>query len=206
MNTVLPDGRRGKILALGLTISVLGGVWAAVVSPLMTLYSDRSDRLAERETLARRMATIVATLPSLQNEAATATAAGPATTALLLGETDSIAAARLQETIQTMATKAGTNLTSLETLPPDASGVYHRIHLRVALNAPYPVIVGLLEAIESSAPRLLIDDVRLSGSRIVGRATVSPLDATLTVIAFRAASPATAGTASPSPPQQGGTR
>ncbi|MBV9786341.1 MAG: general secretion pathway protein GspM [Acidisphaera sp.] len=185
MSAALPTGLRGRLLALGLTLALLGGLWVGVVAPLVAWHAERAEALAERGALARRMAVLAQTLPALERQQQATKASGPAPSAVLSGATDAVAGAALQGQVQDMATTAGAALTSAETLPSEPAGAYRRIGLRVSINAQWPVLVRLLTAVEQATPRMLIDDVQLHSSVVLIRAAMLPLDATFTVYALR---------------------
>jgi len=179
----LPNGRRGQALAVALSLAVVASVWAGVVAPLAGWHAEQAQRLEQRQALARRMAELAETLPTLQAQAAGRDAAGPAPSAVLGGETDAVAGAALQLLVHQMATGAGTSLSSVEVLPVEAVGGYRRIGLHVALTAPWPVLVHLLQSIEQATPPMLVDDLRVRGSPL--RNVALPMDASFTVLAFR---------------------
>ena len=183
----LPTGRPGRLLALGITLLVLGLAWFAAVAPLIDWYRDRSENLARRRTYAQHMADLAAQLPALRQRAASLGNSGPAASAVLRGASDAIAGAELQELVQAMASRENVTLTSTETLPVVAAGAYRRIGLRISLSAPYAVVVRLLQAIAEASPRMLVDDVELQGSLLLNRPADAPVDAHLTVLAFRPA-------------------
>jgi general secretion pathway protein M len=106
---------------------------------------------------------------------------------LLEGASDAIAGAALQSAVQGMATTAGAELNSMEMLPAEQRGAYHRIGLRVATAAPWPVLIDLLRQIEQGMPRMLIDDVQLRAPPVELRAAASPISAAFTIVAFRTA-------------------
>jgi hypothetical protein len=70
----LPTGRRGRLLALGITLAVLGALWAGVAAPLVEWHALRAEQVQARRALARRMAEIAETLPELRDQARLATA------------------------------------------------------------------------------------------------------------------------------------
>ncbi len=184
MAASLPDGRRGRVLAMALGLVLVASVWAAVVAPLAAWHANQAQWLAQRQALERRMAALAETLPSLQARAAARTAKGPAPSAVLQGETDAVAGAALQQLVQQMATGAGTSLSSIEVRPAEPVGGYRRIGLHVALGAPWPALVHLLQSIEAATPPMLVDDLRLHGPPL-GNAAL-PMDTSFTVLAFRA--------------------
>jgi general secretion pathway protein M len=193
----LPVGRAGQALAVALTAIALLLVWEVVASPLIDWYATRADEVTRQRELAARMQLLVREMPVLQREAARSRAAGPPVSALLGGSSDAIAAASLQGRVQDMASGAGTALSSTEALPARQQGAYRRVALRVSFNADLPVLVHLLQTIEASAPRMLVDDIQLHTSPLIiaqGHQNSPPLDVSLTVVGFRAGHAADADT------------
>lgn len=183
----LPTGRPGQALAVALLLAVAALAWSSVAAPLTDLYASRAESLAQRTVLARRMAQAAADLPALQQASSRFVAAGPPPAALLSGASDAVAGATLQQLVQDMAARAGATLSSSETLPAEQAGAYRRIAVRVALSAPWPVLVGLLRSIAEASPGMLVDDMQLHGTRQIEGAGEFPMDASLTVLGFRAA-------------------
>ena len=180
----LPEGVRGRALALALTAVVLASVWAAAVDPLVRHYQDQAETLAQRRTLLRRMQAVAAALPDLRRQAEAGKGVGAAAPVLLEGATDATAAATLQERVQALAHEAGTAVSSAEALPSESAGSYQRIGLRVSLSASYPKLVDVLRRIAEASPPMLVDDLRLQRSLALG--SRDGMEASLTVIAFRA--------------------
>lgn len=188
----LPDGRAGQGLAVLLLLGVLALAWTVVAVPLLDWHAERAASLQSRRILGARMAQIAAALPALQQQAA---AAGtPVAVPLLDGASDAVAGAGLQQRVQDMAGRVGATLSSAELLPAEAAGTYRRVRLRVAVRAPWPVLVALLDAIATgqagTAPGLTVDDLQVHGTGGFIRGSDAPLDASWTVLAFRAGSAA----------------
>lgn len=182
----LPTGRRGQVLAVALLLLVMGAAWVAVAAPLLAWYADRAEVLEQRTALARRMAEVAAALPELQRQSAAASATGPVAATLLEGSSDAVAGATLQQLVQGMAGRAGATLSSSEALPAEAAATYRRIAVRVALSAPWGVLVQLLRAVGQASPQMLVDDLQIRGSRAFGVVGDPPLEASFTVLGFRA--------------------
>ena len=185
----LPTGRRGQALALGLLAITLAVLWLVVVGPLIGWYSERADRLARERVLAARMAEIAASLPLLEQQATARRGTAPKPDALLAGNSDALAAAALQERLQAMAQRSGAALSTIEALPPEASGAYRRIKVRATLAAPYPALTQLLRGISTAAPTMLVDDLTMRASFSAAPDQATRLETSFTVIAFRSASP-----------------
>lgn len=134
------------------------------------------------------MRQVTATLPALK--AASAMKHGPADAGMLPGTSDAIAAADLQERVQQMAAQAGATLTAAETLPAAQTGHWHKVSLRISLNAPWPVLMDLMNAIAQSPVRVLIDDVHFHSTTVVAHPAALPVQASMVLYGFR---PAEAG-------------
>jgi general secretion pathway protein M len=183
IDTALPEGRRGRILAVVLTLTVLAALWFGVAQPLIDWHAEQAEELESRGALATRMAALVETLPALRQEAG---AARPAPVALLEGGTDAIAGAAMQGAVQALARTAGASLASIETLPAEPRGAWRRIGLRVSLTASWPVLVELMRAIEQGSPGMLIDELQMRGPPVQARSPGAPVQASFTILAFRA--------------------
>jgi general secretion pathway protein M len=186
MSENLPNGRRGQLLAIGLTVVALAALWVASVGPLMSWYQNRAQTLDDRRLVAARMALIADTVPALLRQAATLRSSAPAGRSIALeAPSDAVAGARLQQHMQDLATAAGITLGSIETLPARQQGGYRRISLRVTCSAPWPVLTSLLQTLEVSTPRMLIDDLDLQASPDLNHPDGIAIGANFTVIAFR---------------------
>jgi general secretion pathway protein M len=183
----LPTGRRGHALALALLVVALLILWVVVISPLAALYEDRAEALSSQQEKAAHMALLAAQVPALKQRAESAGHAGPAPSLVLEGPTDAVAAATLQNRVQDMAGAVGTTLVSVENLPAEPIGTaYHRIGLKISLNASWPVLIALLKSVEQATPPMLVDDVQIHGSPLPMINNNRGLEANFTVYALRA--------------------
>ena len=182
----LPDGRNGRILAVLLALLALALVWLAVVAPLIAWHDERRDALEQRQALAARMALLVRRLPALRAQAEAMTASGrPGAGVLIEGNSDAVAAAAIQEKVAVMAAALGTSLSSTETLAATREGAYRRVGVRISLDAAFPTVVHLLQSVEAAQPSLLVDDLQMHGTRLIGQSDSAPLNVAFTVIGFR---------------------
>ena len=195
MAFALPTGRRGQTLALALTLIAGASIWIGVVAPVSSWYEDRDARLLRQQAIASHMAALVASLPALRQAAAPADAGAPAAgqrspNVLLLGASDPLAAATLQQRINDFAAAAGVHVATEEILPAQTAGGLRAISVRLTMNAPYRSLVALLLALARSETPMVVDELLLRGPAINGAAPPAelPVDASLTVTLYRAAS------------------
>jgi len=128
-------------------------------------------------------------VPALKQRAESAAHAGPPPSLVLEGPSDAVAAATLQNRVQDMAGLAGTTLVSVENLPVEAVGTaYHRIGLKISLNASWPVLIALLKSVEQATPPMLLDDVQIHGSPLPMLNQNRGLEANFTIYGLRAGS------------------
>ena len=192
----LPTGARGQALALAVTILAVASVWLGVVAPVWGWYDDRSELLRRQSAMARRMASLVDSLPVLQREAARANGSATpdagdpeshAAIPLLAGATDPLAAAVLQERIEEFAAEAGVHVGSEEIPPGRADGDLRAISVRLTMTAPYRSLVALLLALAQSETPMVVDDLLLRGPPDSPGSEDLPVETSLTVTAYRAA-------------------
>lgn len=180
----LPEGPLGTALAFVLLAVVLLLAWVGVASPLVGWYQARALALETQRSMAAHMSAVAASLPALQ-AAARRVRAAPRADATLAGNTDAVAAAALQGTIERLARGAGTSLSSITILPGEPAGAWRRIGLRLEIRAPFPVLVHLLRTVLTGEPPMLIDDISFTGPALQGPGLPRRIDATFTVYAFR---------------------
>ena len=181
----LPTGRMGQMLALGLTSLPAAAIVLGVVMPLTAWYGERADALIQRTALMQRMQALAAAVPELQEQAEAAAASKAGTSALLEGDSDSIASAALQERLQAILMQAGVQLSSVETLPGEEAGAYRRIRLRVSFNASWPVLLGVLKDLHLATPSILVDELQLRAALHRINTPSGTFDVSCAILAFR---------------------
>lgn len=185
----LPDGRKGRLLALGMTVVLLVLV-ASGASLLLNQYAEGQADLAEQQDILAHTQILVDTLPDLEKRARTASLQARGSTLLISETSQETALARLQQIVHDAALEGQTLPTSMEPLPVSRTGAFERLGVRVSLTTSYAVLVRLLDALDhSTAPRLLVDDLRIDVSgnpqAIDETAEGRALDASFTILALR---------------------
>ena len=121
---------------------------------------------------------------------------------LLTGDTASVSASDLQETVQALATKGGIQVITTRVLNPEAAGSFAKIAIQMEIGGQIDQVANLIRDIESSAKMLFVDEINVrSLFRPIGlpsvpnlpQAAVQNLRVSITVAGFarnQAASPA----------------
>jgi type II secretory pathway component PulM len=119
--------------------------------------------------------------------------------ALLTGDTPSVTASDLQETVQSLATREGTQVTTTRVLNPEPSGSFSKIAIQMEIGGQVQQLASLIRGIESAPKLLVIDEINVrSLFRPVGfpqvpgvqPAAQQNLRVSLTVVGFARAQPA----------------
>jgi general secretion pathway protein M len=182
----LPEGRRGQILALGLTVIAAVLAWLVLAAPLIGWYQTRQDELAAKQTLAAHMAALEQEIPGLRRAVAHLGAGDGTARMLLAGSSDAIAGANLQSALQGLANNAGTSLDSVGMQPAKSLQALRLITVQVSLTARWPVLVAFLRAVETAQPRMIVDAISLNTASIPGSGQPANLQANISVTGFRA--------------------
>ncbi len=172
LTTGLPTGRRGQMVALGVTLIAILALWLLIVSPIAGFYFDRSNELTERRRIEQHMEQLVAERQALVEQAANLGDAAPVHN-LLDGSSIPVATAALQGIVQEVATAAGTTLTSVESLPGENGNGYRRVSIKLAVTTSWPVLIHFLEALQQSDTPMAIDDLQIHGSTQGGQGNQS---------------------------------
>jgi general secretion pathway protein M len=183
------NGRRGQALAAGIGVFGLVVIWFGILDPAWSWFCDRQALLEQRQEVLVHMRDLAASLPAWRAASADKNAAGEANATIMLpGDSDAIAAANLQQRLQKIAADAGASLTAVETLPPEPVSVHwHKVALRISLNASWPVLMELVRSVEESSTLILIDDARFRSPVTAAHPIVMPIQASMVVYGIRPA-------------------
>lgn len=118
---------------------------------------------------------------------------------LLTGDTPSVSASDLQDTVQGLATREGTQVITTRVLNPEAAGSFSKISIQMEVGGQIDQIANLIRGIEASPKYLLVDEINIrSLFRPIGfpqpqgvQAPVQNLRVSLTVAGYARAPAAT---------------
>jgi general secretion pathway protein M len=174
----LPDGVRGKILAVGMLLGVLLLIDLVVISPIVGLYDSTAETVQERAALAQRLQNSIRELPRLRKAADALKESSGDQQLLLEGSSDTVAAAMLQSTVKSLIEDGGARLNSAEILPPEKQDPYQKVALRVSFTGDLTLLTAVLRGIETARPVIFVDNVDIRGA---GGANQDDGDQSLTI-------------------------
>ena len=112
---------------------------------------------------------------------------------LLTGDTPSVSASDLQDTVQALAIKEGTQVITTRVLNPESAGSFSKIAIQMEIGGQIDQLANLVRGIENSTKQLVVDEINVrSLFRPVGlaqmpgvpQAPVQNLRVSLTVAGF----------------------
>jgi hypothetical protein len=80
---------------------------------------------------------------------------------LLTGDTASVSASDLQETVQGMAAREGTQVITTRVLNPEPAGSFSKIAIQLEIGGQIQQLASLIRGIESSPKLLVIDEINV---------------------------------------------
>ena len=185
----LPEGRAGRLTALGVTFVGLLLVWF-FFSSVLGIFSELKNGVSDKEILLARTQALVASIPRLQERAEEAARNADGNDVLIGEDSEATAQARLQEIVQGVAQPLQVELSSQEPLPLVRRGTFQRLALRVSFSTSWPVFVNFLYGVTGiQSPHLLIDDLQIQSAgntRLADEASKGrPVDVSITLVALR---------------------
>ncbi len=134
----------------------------------------------------------------------------------LTGDTPSVSASDLQETVQALAGREGTQVITTRVLNPEPAGPFSKIGIQMEIGGQIQQIANLIKAIETSPKLLVIDEINVrSLFRPIGfpqppgvpQLPAQNLRVSLTVMGYARTQPAAAGKPdAPAAPTKSSTR
>jgi ACT domain-containing protein len=80
---------------------------------------------------------------------------------LLTGDTPSVSASDLQDVIQGLATKEGTQVITTRVLNPETAGSFAKISIQMEIGGQIDQLASLIRGIENSPKLLMIDEINV---------------------------------------------
>lgn len=177
------SARLRRALAIGLLALLIGAVavlawlpvrWIAVqeerLQALEARIGELRERIAEREQLLAERRLLEAAL----NDA----------TLFVRAATPALAAAELQGLVSSAVRANGGEVLTVQVLEPTEAPPFVEVGLRLTLAAGLDSLVGLLHAIETSRPLLLVRSLRLVAGEPDAAGAVPPLETVVELVAF----------------------
>lgn len=178
----LPAGLR-RAFALALLGVALGAVGLVAWAPWRWV-AYQEARLAELEARMAELRERIAEREQLLAERRLLEAALADETLFVRAATPALAAAELQGVLSGVIRAHGGELLTVQVLEPTEAPPFVEIGLRLTLRSALESLVGLLHAIESNRPLLLVRSLQLVAGEPAARGGSPPLETVIEVVAM----------------------
>lgn len=148
------------LLAVGITLALLGALCYALLWPALTSRSSATERLAALHFQQHRFGQL-AVSPS-EPDAAPALPVGPDPSGFLPEQAPALAAAHLQQVLSSLVAEAGGVLLSSQVVTGNAgNNLFLAVTVKASLNGGMAMLHQVLYRIETHRPVLLLDNLRV---------------------------------------------
>ena len=148
--------------AIGLLVLVLLVIYAIVIGPLIGAFSDVNRALADGSEQLARYQQIALQRSDLETKFAEIAARQAESGVYLPGDTDALAAARLQEIVNSIVESNSAQVRSVQILPTMADGDFRRVGVRIQMTGSMGAMARILHAFEAGETFLFVDNLDIS--------------------------------------------
>jgi general secretion pathway protein M len=157
-----------RVAAVLFLILVLGAAYVFVLEPIVLSYRETDLRIEETREQLVRYHRLAAMRPDLERQMEQSAAKAATEGYYLIGGTDAVAAAGLQDRVNALVQESGGSLRSIQPMPGTDEQGFRRITLRVQMMATNEALFEILYALEAGAPILFIENLDVQ-SRVIRR-------------------------------------
>jgi len=154
-----------RATAIGILLVILLAIYSVLVSPLIAAYSQINSAVAQSTELLARYQRVTAQYPGLKGVLDRVNADHTASGVYLPGDTDALAAARLQEIVNSRVESNGAQVRSVQILPAKEDGDFRRVGVRIQLIATIASVARILYAFEAGSTFLFVDNLEVSNRK-----------------------------------------
>lgn len=155
----LPTGTRGRWVAMGLLLIVLTALVKLAFAPLWQRYQAVAPAIAEQQDQLQRYQKLAARMPALQEQHQALLANDLLDDYLLPGANNSLAAASLQQRLQSLAQDLSGRVLSTRVLKPQPQDGFERVTVNARLQIDLNGLQRLLYGLESQTPYLYVENL-----------------------------------------------
>lgn len=163
--------RSSRIAAIALLVFVLFVVYSLTIGPLISAYARVNTALAESAELLQRYRQIASRREVFAAELDKLAFQQDNSGVYLPGDTDALAAARLQEIVNSTVVSGGGQLRSVQILPAKDDGTFRKIGVRAQMTGNIAAVARILYAFEAGDIFLFIENIDISNRRARRRTT-----------------------------------
>lgn len=151
-----------RATAFGILIAILLSIYALFVGPLIAAYAEINGAMAQSTELLARYQRIISQRSALQAMLDSANQEYTQSGVYVPGDTDALAAAQLQEIVNSRVESNGGQVRSVQILPAREDGEFRRVGVRIQMTASIAAIARILYGFEAGDTFLFVDNLEIS--------------------------------------------
>jgi general secretion pathway protein M len=188
----LPTGATGRLLALALLLLPLALLVRFAFMPAWQAYQDQGEQIARASAQLQDYQRLAGQLPALREQLAALREQQVLTPYLIDAPNSALAAAGVQQRLQTLADAHGGRVLSTRVMRGSPDGPFERVAVSARLQVSLEGLQSMLYELETGEPYLFVDDLSVMSRPVRrGRQTVAggsgPLETRLTLYGLRRA-------------------
>ena len=165
--------RERKLVAIGLLMLAIAGIWWALIKPFADGFAERAARREELRLAYVRNSRLINAIPPLRRRAENQS--DLKARFLLVAPNATIARDKLRERMRTDFASAGGEVTAVQDVPAQPGYARAWVQGRITLAQ----LQTLLGKINSASPALIIESLRISADKAIETGHLEPLDVRL---------------------------
>ena len=159
-----------RATAFGILAGVLMVIYAVLIGPLVAAYSEVNGTIAQSSELLVRYQQVIGQHSALKVRLDKVNTTHIQSGFYVPGDTDALAAARLQEIVNARVESNGAQVRSVQILPAKEDGDFRRVGVRIQMTASIGAIARILYAFEAGDTYLFVNNLDVSNRRSRRRA------------------------------------
>jgi general secretion pathway protein M len=179
--------RERKIVALGVLVGLLAGIWLALVAPLLDGFQARAQRREQLLSEHQANRRLLDSVPTLQ--AAALEQRRTASLYQISAPTAAVATEALKQRLSTALSGAGGAVGAVQ--PVQAGVPAGWVSARAEVQIGLPQLVAAIRQLENEGPYVVVQYLSIQADRAASTGRAAPLDVRLQVSALFRPTPAT---------------
>jgi general secretion pathway protein M len=151
-----------RIIAVALLVAAIALPYRLIVQPLLDAFAEGSEEVAKQQEMLVRYRKLADSRADLQARLEQIQAEPSSQAGYLVGESETLVAAELQNLVRTTVERNGGRLESTQILPATSEGAFRRVALRVRMSTDTDGLFRIVYDLESTLPYLFLDGIDIA--------------------------------------------
>ena len=152
---------RQRLLALALLFAAIGFAWLLVIQPIADAFAAQAEGIAQSHSLLAAYERRIALRPAVEARLAELKSHETSAAGLIGGASAELAAANIQNLVQTLVESGAGRVHSAQNLTPVTADGFQRIDIQYDVSLPMTRLKNIAYRIETGTPYLFLDGIDL---------------------------------------------